>query len=267
MTSILEPLQYNDQDFYATTSRPIGWFSRTFPTFQFYRQFGWNVYRSSARAQRGNYDDAEWVASSHRVLESIESVGVDVEVSGTQHLRDLKSPCVFVANHMSMMETILLPCMIQPLMDVTFVVKQSLLDYPVFRHIVGSRNPIGVTRDNPREDFKAVIQEGTQRLDNGISIVIFPQTTRRNTLDVENFNTIGIKLAARANVPVVPIALQTDAWGNGRWIKDLGPIDPSKKVRFAFGEPIQIQGRGNQQHQQVIAFIQSKLANWSSDLG
>jgi 1-acyl-sn-glycerol-3-phosphate acyltransferase len=108
---------------------------------------------------------------------------------------------------------------------------------------------------------------GIERIQKGISIVVFPQTTRDLTFDPSQFNTIGVKLALRANVPVVPIALMTDAWGNGKWFKDIGPIDPNKTVHIAFGEPIVIQGRGAQQHQEIINYIQAKLSYWSSGIG
>jgi 1-acyl-sn-glycerol-3-phosphate acyltransferase len=125
-----------------------------------------------------------------------------------------------------------------------------------------SRDPIAVTRDNPREDFKAVMEGGIKRLEQGISIVVFPQTTRSSDFDASQFNTIGVKLAARAKVPVVPVALLTDAWGNGRWLKDLGAIDPKKKVYFDFGEPLTVKGRGAEEHQKIIEFIEGKLSEW-----
>lgn len=258
-----ELLSYDDDRYCSAEMRP-GWFARSFPAFSFYRQFGWNVYRSSIKARHGLYDGGEWSRTSFRVLRSLESVGVQLVVTGLESVRRLESPCVFVGNHMSMLETIVLPAIIQPVRDVTFVVKKSLMEYPVFRHIVRSRDPVAVSRNNPREDFKTVMKEGTERLESGISIVVFPQTTRSATFDPTQFNTIGVKLALRAGVPIVPIALQTDAWGNGKRIKDLGPIDPTKKVRFAFGEPITIEGRGNEQHQQIINFIESKLNAWNA---
>ncbi|MCP4891374.1 MAG: hypothetical protein GY904_32880 [Planctomycetaceae bacterium] len=95
---------------------------------------------------------------------------------------------------------------------------------------------------------------------------MFPQTTRSQVFDSSRFNSIGVKLALRAQVPVVPIALITDAWGNGKKLKDFGRIDPQKIVRFAFGEPIRIEGRGNQQQQEIIHFIEAKLNEWRSDL-
>ena len=259
-----ELLAYDDADVYRTAAAPASWFGSAFPTFNFYRKFCWNVYRSSVKARRGKYDAGEWSRTSYQVLEALESVGVRVEVSGVEHIRQLESPCVFVGNHMSMLETIVLPSIIQPVCDVTFVVKQSLLDYPVFRHVVRSRDPIAVSRDNPREDFKAVMKGGIERLEKGISIVVFPQTTRAHHFDASEFNTIGVKLASRAKVPIVPIALITDAWGNGKLIKDLGPVDSKKTVRFAFGRPIEIEGRGDQQHQEIIGFIQGKLNEWGS---
>ncbi len=229
-------------------------------------QFAWNVCRSSLKARRGKYDNSQWSLTSHQVLQSLESVGVRVEISGVQHIRQLESPCVFVGNHMSMFETIVLPAIIRPIRAVTFVVKQSLLDYPMFRHILLATDPIAVSRDNPREDFKAVMQGGTERIRKGTSIVVFPQTTRSMTFDPTQFNTIGVKLALRGKVPVVPIALMTDAWGNGKWFKDLGRIDPKKRVHIAFGEPIVIQGRGAQQHQEIINYIAAKLDHWRREI-
>jgi 1-acyl-sn-glycerol-3-phosphate acyltransferase len=125
-----------------------------------------------------------------------------------------------------------------------------------------SRDPVAVTRTNPRQDLKTVMEGGKERLANGISLIVFPQTTRYDVLRPEEFNTIGVKLAQRAGVPVVPLALLTDAWGVGKWIKDVGKIDPSRTVHLAFGEPIRVQGRGGEEHEAVIAFIQERLQAW-----
>ncbi|HSB34157.1 MAG TPA: 1-acyl-sn-glycerol-3-phosphate acyltransferase, partial [Nitrospirota bacterium] len=76
------------------------------------------------------------------------------------------------------------------------------------------------------------------------------------------FNTIGVKLAKRACVPAVPIALKTDAWGTGALLKDFGRIDPAKTVHIAFGKPLEIRDRGSEEHQQIIDFIEGKLKEW-----
>ena len=264
MTLPTEILAY-ENDVYRTGETSVGWMSRKLPSINFYRQFGWDVWCSARTAKRGLYDGPEWTRTSYGVVEALESVGVKFDVSGAENIRGLDEPCVFVGNHMSMLETMVLPAIIQPICNVTFVVKQSLLDYPVFRHILRSRDPIGVSRVSPRDDLKVVMKEGVKRLANGVSVIVFPQTTRSTSFDVEQFNSIGVKLALKAGVPVVPIALKTDAWGNGKRFKDLGPIDPSKTVHFAFGEPMTITDRGAEQHRRAIEFIESKLATWNPD--
>jgi 1-acyl-sn-glycerol-3-phosphate acyltransferase len=130
-----------------------------------------------------------------------------------------------------------------------------------------SRDPIAVSRTNPRQDLKAVLEGGMDRLKRGISIIVFPQTTRARSIDPTRFNTIGVKLAKRANVPIVPLALLTDAWGNGKYLNDIGKIDSSKNVYFAFGEPMWVQGRGTDEHQAIIHFISRKLQEWKDERG
>jgi 1-acyl-sn-glycerol-3-phosphate acyltransferase len=125
-----------------------------------------------------------------------------------------------------------------------------------------SRDPIIVGRSDPRKDLEAVMNGGMQLLSKGISIVIFPQSTRSLVFKPEDFNSLGIKLAKKAGVKVVPIALKTDYWGNGKIIKELGPIDRKKLIHFRFGEPIEVTGNGKEENQRIIEFIQSSLAEW-----
>jgi 1-acyl-sn-glycerol-3-phosphate acyltransferase len=249
---------------YRTEPRRVFPLWKALPTLGFYRYVFPIVWRAGSKAKRGKYDSTEWGRSSLEVLRALESIGIQVEVTGVNHFRDLDGPCVFAANHMSTLETFVLPVIIAPFKPVTFVVKQSLVETPVFKYVMRSREPVTVGRTNPREDFKVVMEGGMARLNAGISIVIFPQTTRSVDFDPKTFNTIGIKLAKRADVPVVPVALKTDAWGNGKYIRDFGKMDPSKKVHFAFGEPVWIRDRGAEEHEKVVEFISGRLKEWKT---
>jgi len=257
----MKQLQYKN-NIYRTDSETATLFAKTFPSLTFYSKFIAIVFRGSAKAKRALYDNAEWCNSSINTLRALEIAGVRFEITGINYVKQLETPCVVIANHMSMLETVILPIIIQPVRNITFIVKQALLDYPVFKHIMRSRDPIAVGRSNPREDLKAVIEGGIDRLKRKISIIVFPQTTRTPSFDPAQFNTIGVKLAQRANVPIVPLALLTDAWQNGKRIKDFGKINALKKVHFAFGEPMWVQGRGADEHQAIINFISSKLQEW-----
>jgi 1-acyl-sn-glycerol-3-phosphate acyltransferase len=207
-------------------------------------------------------DSAEWSKSSYSILSSIEKVGVNIEITGLDNVRRCEGTCVFVANHMSTFETFVLPAILLPYKDITFIVKQSLVKYPVFKHILISKEAIVVGRKNPRADLMTVLRQGGKLLSKGRSIIIFPQTTRFSVFDPAEFNTIGVKLAKRADVPVIPIALKTDAWGCGRLFKDFGRIDPRKSVHFAFGEPLYIKDNGIEEHNRIIHFIEQNLREW-----
>lgn len=236
--------------------------ARAFPSTFFYPRLYRNIFRSSAIARRGRYDDQAWIDTSSHILQSLEKVGFHFEVSGLDNFAKVDGPCLIVGNHMSSLETGVLPALIRPLKPVTFVVKQALLDYPVFRHVMRARKPIAVTQTNPRLDLKTMLEEGAQRLAEGTSIIVFPQGARRPTFEPEKFNTIGVKLAQRSNVPIVPLALLTDGWPLGWPVSDFGRLNPLKPARFAFGEPMMVEGKGTDANAAVIDFIQRHLRQW-----
>ena len=247
---------------YRTGSPRVPLCARLFPNLVLYRRWLTIVFRASVKGKRGRYTSVEWCKSSLGVVRALERVGVSFEITGLEHVGRLDTPCVIIANHMSVLETAALPVIVQPVRDVTFVVKQSLLDYPVWRHVMRARDPVAVSRTDPRADLKAVLEGGAERLGRGISIIVFPQTTRTHAFDPGQFTSIGVKLARKAGVPVVPLAVLTDAWGNGKLLKDFGRIDVSRPVRLAFGESMRIEGRGNEEHQAVVRYIGDKLAAW-----
>jgi len=233
-----------------------------FPSLRFYTKMAGILYRAGRKASPGPYTSDDWIEDSEEVGAAMESVGTSIRIEGFEHIQSLTGPCVFVANHMSTLETFFLPCVIQPVRDVTFVVKGSLLKYPCLGPVLAARDPIVVGRVNPREDLAAVLDGGQKHLAAGRSIIIFPQGTRSAVVDEEQFSSLGIKLARKANVPVLPVALRTDAWGTGSLIKDIGWIRPDIPIRFRFGEPLAISGNGRAEHTATVGFIKQCVESW-----
>jgi len=251
------------QSRYVTPSKKPAWFSRLCPSLTLAYKAGDVVIRAASKAKRGVYEDRDWCMSSFEIMDALESIGATFEIEGLEHLTSFDGPAVIIGNHMSTLETFVLPYLIRPQKPVTFVVKKALVEMPVFKHVMIARNPVVVGRSNPREDLMTVLNQGCERLAQGISLIVFPQTTRTTAFDPSKFNSIGVKIAKRAKVPVIPLALKTDAWGNGKLIKDFGKIDPHKTIRFKFGPAMNIQGNGSAQNQAIIDFISTHLDQWN----
>ena len=219
--------------------------------------------RTGKCGQRGELDAFQQTRYSNGNFKLVEAVGGKIHLRGLDNLDKLNGqPAVIVANHMSLLETALLHAVMRPKIDFTFVIKRSLLDIKYFGDIMRSLEAIPVDRVNPRDDFKVVLTEGKERLSRGKCVVVFPQATRSETFDPEKFNTIGLKLAKAANVPILPLALKTDFLGNGKILRDMGPIRRKHQVYFEFAEPIMVTDSGKEQHEYIIKFIQSRLQSW-----
>lgn len=252
-------------DTYISPPVKVGWLARNFPSLAFHLRFVGITFYCAWQAYRGRYNDDAWAQSSLRMIRYLENVGVRFEITGMDYLRQVRGACLVVGNHMSSLETMVLPAIVQPIKQVTFVVKQSLLNYPIFKYVMQSRNPVAVTTTDARQDFKMMMEGGLERLHQGTSIIIFPEGRRAPQFEPEKFNSIGVKLASRAGVPIVPVALETSAWGLGKPIADFGPIDPTRKVRFAFGPPLAVEGRGTAEQATLIQYIQAKLDLWAAE--
>ena len=231
--------------------------------FYFLFKYGSIVLRTRDLALKSLYFTKEWADSSFEILKLIEKTGGKFHITGMENIDKCSSPVVFISNHISTLETMVFPGLIAPRRNVTFVVKESLVRHPLFGPVMRSREPIIVNRTDARKDFEIVINQGMDLITRGISIVVFPQSTRSNIFKVKEFNSIGIKLAKKAGVSVVPVAIKTDFWGNGKLIKEIGPLNHLKPIMIKFGEPFQITGNGKEENLKIIDFIITNLKEWN----
>lgn len=231
-----------------------------------YSHFFATILRNRALALKGLYDDEAWADSSVEVIRNLERCGARFHIQGMDRVRACQGPVVFVANHMSTLETLAFPGLIRPLKPVTYVVKQKLLSGFFWGPIMRSRDPIAVSRKDARADLEAVLGKGQEKLAAGISVIIFPQGTRTEYWKREGFNSLGVKLAARAGVPIIPVALKTDYWGSSGIFRGFGPIHRDRPIHLDFGEALSLNGRGKAEHEACLDFIESRLRAWGGKM-
>jgi 1-acyl-sn-glycerol-3-phosphate acyltransferase len=239
------------------------WFRRNFPSLSFYWGMSHVVIHAAHVIRKGRSDMGVFCEASWNIAQVVDSIGARVSVENIEVLQRIGGPCIVAGNHMSSLETMLLPGLIMPYVPMTFVAKDSLLHYPYLGTVLSASRPITVARKDAREDLRIMTTQTHEHIARGVSVVVFPQTTRTTRFSPTHFNSIGAKLAKREKVPLVPFALKTDLWGYGKWIKDLGKIDPRLDVRVRFGEPIDASD-DKEAHRRTLEFVGSTLREWGA---
>lgn len=160
--------------------------------------------------------------------------GVEIEVSGLENI-PRGEPVVVLANHQSQWETFYLQLLITPQAT---VLKRELLWVPFFGWALILLRPIAIDRGQPGQALKTILRIGLERLEQGVSVVIYPEGTRQPPGQVGRFNAGGAMLACRAGRRVVPIAHNAgDCWPARSLWRFPGTI------RVVIGEPIDCAGK------------------------
>ncbi|ADC63305.1 1-acyl-sn-glycerol-3-phosphate acyltransferase [Allochromatium vinosum] len=159
--------------------------------------------------------------------------GVEIEVEGRENLpRD--EPVVIMANHQSEWETFYLQLLISPQAT---VLKRELLWVPFFGWALALLEPIAIDRGKPVNALKTLLRVGKQRLDQGVSVVIYPEGTRQPPGQVGRFNAGGARLACQAGRRVLPMAHNAgDCWPARSLLRKPG------RIRLVIGEPMDCAG-------------------------
>ena len=206
----------------------------------------------------------KWAHFCFASLRKAEAFGTKVSADGWENRRDCKGPVVYLCNHMSTLETILLPFTLLTFGPFNVVVKASLSHLPGLEKAAAHMGLVPIGRKSPREDLMTIFDVGVKRIKEGNSFLIFAQGTRQRVFARKGWSSIGTKLAEKAGVPVIPIAVKTDIQptrpdGKG-WFKDFGTVDPSKEIRIACG-PV-LNGTSKEMTQASFDWIKTKLDSW-----
>ena len=157
---------------------------------------------------------------------------VRIAMSGVEHIPRTGGALVAV-NHLSFVDYLMAgyPGVRRGRLT-RFVAKKEVFDHPVGGPVMRSFHHIAIDR----ADGRAGMDRAHEYLQGGELVGIFPEGTISRSFELQPLKTGAARIAARAEVPLIPIVL----WGTQRFLTKGKPRDFArhKSVSIEVGEPL-----------------------------
>ena len=127
--------------------------------------------------------------------------GVSTTVIGLENIPK-DEPVVFIGNHRGFFDTVVSYSRMPRLTG--FIAKKEMQKVPFIRLWMKYLHCLFMDRSNPREGLKTILS-GVEQINNGISIVIFPEGTRNKGDGIMPFHGGSFKLADKSNCKIIPM--------------------------------------------------------------
>ena len=208
--------------------------------------FAWMPYRFIYRFAKGFGVGMMWVGKH--------LCGLDYVIEGRENIPDEAS--VVLIKHSTVFETYAQLAVFPPQ---TWVLKKELLWVPFFGLGLKGLKAIAIDRKSGHRAVGQVIQQGKERLKDGIWVCVFPEGTRVPAGKTRKYGISGAALAHEAGVPVVPVAHNAgDLWAR-RGIRKYPGV-----IRFVIGPPIDGAAQSPKETNALAqAWIEEKMAELS----
>ena len=179
-----------------------------------------------------------------------EICGVRYRVLGAGHIP--APPFIVLAKHQSAWETLAFQKIFP---RQTWVVKRELLWIPFFGWGLAMLSPIAIDRASGARALRELLDQGRERLAQGVCIVMFPEGTRMAPRTRGPYHAGGAWLSVQTGTPVLPVAHDAGTlWPRKAFLKYPG------FVTVSIGLPISPQGLTHEQlNQKVEEWIESEM--------
>ena len=150
-------------------------------------------------------------------------LGIPYRLGGADNIP--ARPAVVLCKHQSAWETFMLQ---EVFKDTVFVWRKEIKYLPFFGWALASIPMIETDRNTSRSTLKRLVDQGRDRLDNGYTVIIFPEGTRAQPGSKNRYKVGGAHLAVETGAPVVPVALNSgEFWGRNALFKKCGTVTVS----------------------------------------
>lgn len=180
---------------------------------------------------------------------TIEIIGIELEVKGLENIP--KETCVFIGNHSSILDIPILLYTVDR--NLGFIAKKEMMKIPVIGYWLEKTKSVPLDRDNPRSAIKS-INDGINNINEGCSMVIFPEGTRSKNGKVGEFKKGSLKLATKSKVPIVPVSIDRAS----RAFEDNRKFRPAK-IKVVFGEKVDTKNLSKEEEKTLTENIRNTI--------
>jgi 1-acyl-sn-glycerol-3-phosphate acyltransferase len=177
---------------------------------------------------------------------------VKVKIEGMEHLNG-KGPYIFMSNHQGSYDIFALLGHLP--YQFKWLVKKELFSIPFFGWTMAAAGYISIDREGTRETVEAM-NEAAQKIQDGMSVVIFPEGSRSPDGSIQAFKKGGFTLAMKSKVPIVPIAISGS--------RDIMPKDKltatSGQIRILLDHPIDIQHCSLKDRESLMKMVRETIS-------
>ncbi|ODS33399.1 MAG: 1-acyl-sn-glycerol-3-phosphate acyltransferase [Candidatus Scalindua rubra] len=160
-------------------------------------------------------------------------IGINIDIKGLENIPD-KEPVIFVSNHQSLLDIKLSIAVIPK--NFSFISKEIIFKMPILGKYMRTSGHISLRRSDERRAY-ATLNEVIKKLDDGKSVVFFPEGTRSISGELGCFKRGISMIILRSGRKVIPTAII----GSGGFLPKssfLGNPE-SRDIRFKFGKPLE----------------------------
>lgn len=185
--------------------------------------------------------------------------GLKYRIHGKENLP--RQAAIVMSKHQSSWETIALKGLLRK--EQSWVLKHELKKIPIFGWALATVPTIAIDRSAGRQAVKQIVEQGTELLQRGRLVIIFPEGTRTAPGQRKKYGIGGGMLAEKSAFPIVPIAHNAGIFWSRRAMKKYpGTID------VVVGTPIMSDGKNAAAiTREVEDWIESEVAKLPSGRG
>ncbi len=190
-------------------------------------------------------------------------LGQRISITGTEHV-PRTGGVLLAVNHIGYVDFVYGGLAANPSgRKVRFMSKRDLFDHRITGPLMRSMHHIEVDRDAGEASYTTAVEY----LRAGEAVGIFPEATISRAMRLKEFKTGAVRIAAAADVPLVPVVL----WGTQRMMTKDHPRDFSrgKTILIRVGEPLHPTGADpvaetDELHSVMSALLDDAIAAYPS---